>query len=373
MYRILIVDDEPEFEFLLQQWYRDDVQSGRIAFRYVKDGKAGWEVLQNDDAIDVVLLDINMPEISGLDVLGMLPELHRPTQKAIIVSAYDEIDNVRRAMNLGAFDFIVKPIRFQDFDRTLGKTLHTVDKLRLAEQHRGELETARRAREEQQIDFSRRLLEQIETERKRIAGELHDSLGQNIVVLKNRALLGRQAPDVTGCRTHFDEIAELASATLDEVRRIAHNLRPYHLDRFGLTTALTTMMESIGQSTALALRLSIADIDNLLSGEAEIHVYRIVQELTANILKHSGASLLECSVARGDASIELGIRDDGSGMPTDPHGIHNLADPGGLGMLGIAERVRLLNGTLEIGSSPGHGTRVTMVIPLDSRPDETQH
>src|ERR1017187_6182962 len=120
----------------------------------------------------------------------------------------------------------------------------------------------RRARVAQET-FSRRLIESQEAERKRIAAELHDSLGQNLVVIKNSALLGLK--DGAGSQKRFDEISSTASLALEEVRQIAHDLRPYHLDRLGLTKALNSLLKQANDSSAVAFTAEIDPVDDVFS------------------------------------------------------------------------------------------------------------
>ncbi len=145
--------------------------------------------------------------------------------------------------------------------------------------------------------FSRQLIESQESERKRIASELHDSLGQHLLIIKNRASLGeRFAPDAGRMVDQFSEITESASLAISEVRAIAYNLRPLNLERLGLTAVLEEMIEKVSAASAIQFTADIAPLDGLLAHGADINIYRIVQETINNIVKHSEAT---------KASIEL--------------------------------------------------------------------
>ena len=211
---------------------------------------------------------------------------------------------------------------------------------------------------------SRRLLESQESERKRIAGELHDGLGQDLLVIKNRALLGLQEPGLNH-RTadHLDEISRLASHTLEEVREISRNLRPYQLDRLGLTRALRAMITGVSQATSLPIRAELDPLDGLLPASLEIHLYRIVQELLNNVVRHSHASMARVGALHQASRLALCVEDDGCGF--DAGALARAQAPDGLGLTDIVERVRLLGGTARCISRPAGGTRWAIDIPVN--------
>jgi signal transduction histidine kinase/sugar lactone lactonase YvrE len=226
-----------------------------------------------------------------------------------------------------------------------------------------QLERARAAQEA----FSRRLIESQEKERKRIAAELHDSLGQNLLVIKNRALLALNAPGDGKAAEQLNEISATASEAIDEVRQIAHDLRPYQLDSLGLTKALRSLLKRAGDSSGIKFSAEIAPIDNLFSKEDEINLYRIVQECVSNIVKHSRATEARVTVARDERGVVLSVRDDGRGF--DP-AARDAAARRGFGLTGISERARMLGGKQVVRSAPGGGTTVVIKIALGRNGDE---
>jgi adenylate cyclase len=127
--KIMIVDDENDFEQLIRQKFRRQIREQTYEFFFAKDGKDALEQLENNPDIEIVFSDINMPIMDGLTLLLKLNELN-PLLKAVIVSAYGDMDNIRLAMNRGAFDFITKPIHFEDLELTLIKTLKYVAQIR---------------------------------------------------------------------------------------------------------------------------------------------------------------------------------------------------------------------------------------------------
>ena len=129
MTKILVVDDETDLEMLIKQKFRQKIREHQYEFVFAVNGNDALDKLQQHADVDVVLTDINMPEMDGLTLLTKLGEQHS-LLKAVIVSAYGDMDNIRTAMNRGAFDFITKPINFEDLDLTVQKTIKYVSQLR---------------------------------------------------------------------------------------------------------------------------------------------------------------------------------------------------------------------------------------------------
>lgn len=129
MAKILVVDDEADLETLVKQKFRQKIRENKYEFVFAANGKLALEKLDEFRDIDVVLSDINMPEMDGLTLLTRIAE-QSSMLKTIIVSAYGDMDNIRTAMNRGAFDFVTKPVNFEDLDLTIEKTLKQVQQLR---------------------------------------------------------------------------------------------------------------------------------------------------------------------------------------------------------------------------------------------------
>jgi signal transduction histidine kinase/ligand-binding sensor domain-containing protein len=212
--------------------------------------------------------------------------------------------------------------------------------------------------------FSQRLIASQEQERKRIAAELHDGLGQNLLVIKNRALLSLNAPDDHARAVEgLSEISDVASQTIEEVREIAHDLRPFQLDRLGLTKALQSVVRKVAASSAIEFTAEVAPVDNLFTKEHEISIYRVVQESLNNIVKHSGATRASVRIERDRRGVVITICDNGKGF--DPAMQHASAPgAGGFGLTGISERARMLGGKETIQSARGAGTTITLKIGL---------
>ena len=131
-YRILVVDDEPDLEPLVLQRMRRSIRSGQYQFVFAQNGVEALQKLGQDHAIDMVLSDINMPQMDGLSLLEHIPEV-APDTRSVIISAYGDMKNIRAAMNRGAFDFVTKPLDFDDLRVTIERTLNNLEAWREAE------------------------------------------------------------------------------------------------------------------------------------------------------------------------------------------------------------------------------------------------
>jgi len=140
--RILVVDDEPDLEVLVTQNFRRQIRKGELSFVFAHDGQQALDVLEKDDEVLMVLSDINMPRMDGLTLLERL-STEQSGLAAVIVSAYGDMSNIRTAMNRGAFDFLTKPIEFDDLEATINKTIEHMEMLRQMEEDKAGAERDR--------------------------------------------------------------------------------------------------------------------------------------------------------------------------------------------------------------------------------------
>jgi signal transduction histidine kinase len=215
----------------------------------------------------------------------------------------------------------------------------------------------------EQVAFSQHVIGKLEEERRRIAGNLHDSLGQMLMVIKHRVLAAESLAEKPGIQTSLDEISSVTSQAIEEVRRISHGLGPHQLDHLGLTRAIRAVVDRASENSSILFASRVESIDGLFEKEAEILLYRIVQEAVTNILKHSEATEATVVVKKQATSVSISIRDNGRGFnPARPSAqMHDF----GYGLSGIAERVRILKGTFIIESQPGAGTSLAAEIPFN--------
>lgn len=197
-----------------------------------------------------------------------------------------------------------------------------------------------------------------ENERKRIARELHDSTGQSLTAL----LVGLQdlkQAESSGDSTRIDQLRDVVSHALDEVRGIAWRLRPSVLDDLGLPSALERLIEQYQQQQSITVDLVMRGLPTRLLATLETAIYRIVQEGLTNIARYAGAQTASVVINCRDGMIRIIIEDDGVGF--DPK--HVAQTSTSLGLQGIRERAGLFGGTLEIDSTPGSGTSLFIAIP----------
>jgi two-component system sensor histidine kinase UhpB len=199
---------------------------------------------------------------------------------------------------------------------------------------------------------------ELEAERKRVAQELHDEVGQALTaVMLQLGRLAKIAPTELG--DPLDEALETTRASLDDVRRIARQLRPEALDDLGLVPALHALASSFSARTGIHITRRLPDSDPPLDPEAELVVFRVAQESLTNAARHAQASRLELELELVGRSVVLRVRDHGRGIDGAPRGS---------GIRGMRERALLVGGELLIGSVAGGGTTVRLELPLEGAP-----
>jgi len=210
-------------------------------------------------------------------------------------------------------------------------------------------------------ELSLGLIQSQEAERKRIARELHDSLGQDLILIRNAAKLTlRKFSPTPAVSEHLNQVAELASHALTNARAITSNLRPPELDRLGLTAALEAMVETHSMHSDIELTARIENANGLWTADQEIHVYRLVQESLNNALKHASPRHIQVSVSVKSPEVVIVVEDDGCGFdPQEPSSRRT-----GIGLPGLRERVRILSGVMELSSTRGKGTLFRCRIPI---------
>jgi signal transduction histidine kinase len=211
-----------------------------------------------------------------------------------------------------------------------------------------------------------------EDERKRIARELHDEAGQALTALIIGLERGEQAmpgEHLAKPRETVARLRDLAVATLEEIRNLAHDLRPSLLDDLGLAAALQWYARSCSARGNLAVDVAIEGLDEgeRLGPEVETAVFRIVQEGLTNVLKHARARHAWIRLRRDAAGLAVDVEDDGVGIA--PFQVGGTGRSDHLGLFGMVERAKLLGGSMEIGPRPGGGTKLRLTVPLPLRGD----
>jgi signal transduction histidine kinase len=243
-------------------------------------------------------------------------------------------------------------------DRAGPSPRFTDDDVRLAESLAARAAIAVDLTERVSRDAVRRVIEAQELERKQLARELHDETGQALTSI----LLGLKSLEQAGSagesQTGVQSLRELVVETLQNVRRLAVELRPAALDDFGLVAALERLSSTYGEHTGLEVVFESGLPEERLPQAIETTLYRVVQEALTNVIKHAAASRVSIRLVQGDRSVKAVVEDDGRGF--DPQ----TARADALGLVGMRERVALVRGKVAIESSPGSGATVRVEVPL---------
>lgn len=205
-------------------------------------------------------------------------------------------------------------------------------------------------------EFKQKIIEQQESEWKVIAGELHDSIGQNLSAIN--IYLQQELKNSPEPSKKVIDASSLVMETVDEVRRISQRLYPKQIERLGLTVSIEAMIERISSASGIKFSCSIDNIDNALTRENEVQYFRVVQELLNNIMKHSGAKNVIFNVRKSVMLIVTEINDDGIGF--------EAVNPAklGFGLINIDERLRMIKAVHELTSEKDKGTKFKITVPF---------
>jgi signal transduction histidine kinase len=324
--RVAAVDGDDSARLLGIAFGRSSSKSGRVLDR------------RRSERVDSVLDD---PEIDQ--------EIAR--QLGVTTGLYVPLVVHERAIGvITAHDKSARELRFTDED------------LRLAETFGARAAVAVDLSERVARDALRRVLAAQELERRHLARELHDETGQALTSILLGLRAAEDAKTHDEARTAIGRLRELVVGTLHAVRRLAVELRPKALDDFGLVPALERLTETFAEQSGVAVDFESALGEERLPGDLETALYRIVQEALTNVVKHADAQHVSVTLARKGSSVTAVIEDDGLGFEAGG------ADEGGLGLVGMRERLGLLGGRLAIESTEGAGTTIVAEVPLEGEP-----
>ena len=215
---------------------------------------------------------------------------------------------------------------------------------------------ASKKKKKELVEFKEKIIEHQETEWKVIAGELHDSIGQNLSAIN--IFLQQELKNLPVANEKLIQASLLVIETVDEVRRISQRLYPKQIERLGLTVSIEAMIERVSSASGIKFICNIDKIDNILSRENEVQYFRVVQELLNNIMKHSVAKNVTFNVRRSVMFIVSEIKDDGIGF--------GFANPAklGFGLINIEERLRMIKAVYEVSSEKNKGTKFKITVPI---------
>jgi signal transduction histidine kinase len=351
---ILMVDDQPakllSYEAILRDLNENliKVTSGREALAHL---------LKNE--IAMVLLDVSMPDIDGFELANLIRQHPRHQKTAIIFISgvhLTDIDRIR-GYQRGAVDYISVPVVPELLRAKVSVFVELYRKTRELETVNNELRLA----EERLRRLTGRLMQIQDSERRRVARHVHDGLGQYLVGVKMGIdQFGRRNTHDSEEKKIMAEISSLLDQAITEARTISHLLHPPLLDEIGLQSALAVYADGFAKRSGISIKMQVAPDIGRLESDVETALFRVVQECLLNVHRHSNSPTAVVSVSRENDEIRLQVTDEGVGMSNTQY---SDGTGFGVGLLGIRERIRQLDGKFEIISGDGRGTIVTATIP----------
>ncbi|CAN5332723.1 hypothetical protein BH09BAC1_BH09BAC1_08010 [soil metagenome] len=379
--QILLVDDERDAEELFKQRFRKKIRQGEIELHYAHNGIIALEMLHNMPDIDVVITDINMPEMTGLELLGKIKERHF-VARVIVMSAYGDMANIRAAMNSGAFDFITKPVDFTDLELTLQKTLAEVREIKEGQNAKHRLVGAEVAREraEQSKKFKEQFLANMSHE---IRTPMNAVVGMTNLLLKSE-LQPQQLKYLKAIKQSSDNLIVIINDILDLSKIEAGRLEFENVD-FSLAEAMDGVLNTIMfkvEEKALYVNTQIdEDVPPVLKGDP-VRLNQILLNLTSNAVKftETGGITINISLVGfvdSKARLKFSVTDTGIGIPNDRLDAifesFSQADSTttrryggtGLGLTISKQLVELQGGHIGVASKVGEGTTFYFELAME--------
>ena len=372
MIRILVVDDNANDRYLVARQLRQEfaelaiVEAGRLA---------DFEAALPPPAYDLVVTDYYLQWATGLDVLAAI-RARDPMCPIIMFTGTGSEEVAVEAMKAGLSDYVLKSPKH---------LVRLGPAARRAIEHRSQQDAAARAEHERQAaaealaarnrdlqslagrleSLSARLLGVQEAERRLLARELHDELGQDLTAVKISLHTARLQADRESLDAVLDQTMEVVDQALAQVRSMSLQLRPAILDDLGLDAAVRWLLQGQTQSAGLAVALETRLPAERLPRDLETTCFRILQESVTNVGRHARATAIDVRLTADEGMLRLTVADDGIGF--DAAAALDAASKGGsLGLLSMRERAHLAGGRFSITSAPGRGTVLAADLPIAS-------
>ncbi len=364
--KILIVDDNPMVLFAMSHLLKAE---GYV----VCEAKNGAECLElaRVEQPDLVLLDVMLPDINGVELCRQIKAGPETNQLFVVLLSSFETSPASQVTGLeaGADGYIAKPIE----NRELVARVHALLRIRLAESalRRAHDELEKRVTErteelsranEALKSLSLRLVDVQESERRFLARELHDEIGQTVTCLKlvvERSL----RPDDGRPTQSYDEALGLINDLIDRVRQLSLNLRPQMLDDLGLMTALEWHINRFQKQTGIVVVFRHTPMVERLASGLETALYRIVQEALTNVARHARVKEVTVRLWANAGRAGVQVAESGEGFDV----VEVLERRASSGIRGMKERAELLGGEFTLESNPGQGTCLTVELPMALR------
>jgi len=380
--KILFVDDEPDLELMIKQKFRKQIRDGEMTLEFASNGTEAIDKLLKDPSIDVVFTDINMPVMDGLTFLAKIKELKIPHTKAVIVSAYGDIDKIRLAMNTGAFDFITKPIDFDDLEVTLNKAVAEVSLLKEAVEVKLQLQVAEIEKDKAILSekFKQQFLANMSHE---IRTPMNAIIGMARLAI-NTSLNETQQKYLDGIRQSGENLMVIINDILDFSKIEAGKLEFEEINfspRQVLQTVHDTLRFKAEEKNLLLHTHANDDVPQHLIGDP-VRLNQVILNLAGNAVKFTAngsvtISLILAGDKDGKANIRVEIKDTGIGIAEDKVGavFDSFSQASsdttrkfggtGLGLSISKELVEMQGGTIGLTSKLGEGTTFWFEIPYN--------
>ncbi len=339
---ILLIEDNPADQLLFQEYLSDTSLKNSKVQIYDKFGEGIRQLILQKP--NLLMLDLSLPDSFGLEGLLKVKQIAEDIPVIILTGLNDDAIALK-AIKHGAQDYLVKGA----YDEALlEKTIfYSLERQRLMD----ELHNIR-------LELMSALIEGQELERKRIARDLHDSLGQIIAsAFMHCQLIQTKHRDVD-----FSVPIELLQNAITEYRSISHNLMPPNLDENGLIESLSKLCAQTAASTPYTVTFSVNKNEEKFAPEIKRELFRIVQELIHNALKHAEGDTISVTLDIQDKIVVIDVEDNGKGVNIE----EEMANAKGIGIKNINARMHVLNGSFEIDSEEGKGSRFRLIVPTES-------
>ncbi|NRB53900.1 MAG: response regulator [Saprospiraceae bacterium] len=366
--KILVVDDEPQLEYLITQKFRRQIRAKEFELVFALSGLEALEKIREQTDIDLVLSDINMPGMDGLTFIAKLREIN-PLIKTVMVSAYGNLENIRKAMNNGAFDFVTKPIDFQDLEATIKRAIEEI------ESHKEAAQTKEQLNQLQELDaLKTRLYTNITHEFRtpltiilgitdRLTEELEESAQSGLHMIQRNG----------------HHLLNLINQML-ELRKLESGKALVHMqqgDMLAYLKYITASFDSYAASRDIRVHFLTEEQGIVMDYDPE-KVLHIVSNLLSNAVKFTkdgGDVYVSVAIEAGE-NLLLKVKDTGIGIPTEKlayifdrfyqvdDSATRASEGTGIGLALTKELIKVLQGTIQVKSELGKGTQFTIHLPI---------